>query len=178
MSLFLGLDIGTSAVKAIIVDADDREQASSKAPLSIDRPLPLWSEQIRMPGGLRRRGARPTRRRSSETDVRCRSDGPVGSNARRCLVDDAGPPIRPALLWNDGRSAAECVELERVCPDFADMAGARPMPGFSAPKILWLSRHEPDAMKRTRRILLTKDYVRLALRATRFPIARMLPRRC
>src|SRR5207244_11204844 len=63
----------------------------------------------------------------------------------------------------DGRSAAECAELDAKVSDFADLAGARPMPGFSAPKILWLSRHEPDAIRRTRRILLTKDYVRLCL---------------
>ena len=79
------------------------------------------------------------------------------------LLDARDRPIRPALLWNDGRAGAECLDLLSRVPDFVDRVGCRPMPGFSAPKILWLSHHEPEAIERTRKILLPKDYVRLCL---------------
>src|SRR6185312_6581201 len=79
------------------------------------------------------------------------------------LLDAADQPIRPALLWNDGRASAECAKLERRFPAFADTVGCRAMPGFSAPKLLWLAHHEPQALAQARRVLLTKDYVRLRL---------------
>jgi xylulokinase len=164
VSLFLGLDIGTSAVKAIIVDDEDREQASVEAPLAIDRPQPLWSEQhpdawwTAAAAVLDRLAAGHPKLMSGVVAL-----GLSGQMLGVALIDAAGRPLRPAPLWNDGRAAAECADLDAAVADFAGVAGARPMPGFSAPKILWLSRHEPDVMKRTRRILLTKDYVRLCL---------------
>ncbi len=164
MSLFLGLDIGTSAVKAVIVDAEDREQASAVAPLSIDNPQPLWSEQH--PDAWWDASAAVLDRLAADHPKLMSGVAALGLSGQMlgvALIDAAGRPIRPAPLWNDGRAAAECAELDAKVADFAGLAGARPMPGFSAPKILWLSRHEPDALKRTRRILLTKDYVRLCL---------------
>jgi len=164
VSLFLGLDIGTSAVKAIIVDAEDRERASAEAPLSIERPHPLWSEQH--PDVWWTAAAAVLDRLAADHPKLMSGVAALGLSGQMlgvALIDGAGRPIRPAPLWNDGRAAAECAELDATVADFADLAGARPMPGFSAPKILWLSRHEPDAMKRTRHILLTKDYVRLCL---------------
>lgn len=164
MSLFLGLDIGTSAVKAVIVDAEDREQASAVAPLSIDRPQPLWSEQH--PDAWWTASAVVLDRLATDHPKLMSGVAALGLSGQMlgvALIDAAGRPIRPAPLWNDGRAAVECAELDARVEDFADLAGARPMPGFSAPKILWLSRHEPEALKRARRILLTKDYVRLCL---------------
>ncbi|MBR0916300.1 xylulokinase [Bradyrhizobium japonicum] len=164
MSLFLGLDIGTSAVKAIIVDAEDREQASAVAPLSIDHPRPLWSEQH--PDAWWTASVAVLDRLAAEHPKLMSGVAALGLSGQMlgvALIDAAGRPIRPAPLWNDGRAVAECAELDANVTDFAGLAGARPMPGFAAPKILWLSRHEPDALKRTRNILLTKDYVRLCL---------------
>jgi xylulokinase len=92
-----------------------------------------------------------------------RSIGLSGQMLGVTLLDAADTALRPALLWNDGRAAVECDELHRRFPDFAEIVGCRAMPGFSAPKIAWLARHEPDALERARRILLTKDYVRLCL---------------
>ena len=71
--------------------------------------------------------------------------------------------MRPAILWNDGRSFAECEELARRVPDFLARAGNLAMPGFTAPKAMWLAKHEPEAFARTKRVLLPKDYVRLKL---------------
>jgi xylulokinase len=164
VSLYLGLDIGTSAVKAIIVDAEDRELASAEAPLSIDRPRPLWSEQH--PDAWWTAAAAVLDRLAADHPKLMSGIAAIGLSGQMLgvtLVDASGRPIRPAPLWNDGRASAECAELDSRLPDFAELAGARPMPGFSAPKILWLARHEPDAIRRTRRILLPKDYVRLCL---------------
>jgi len=164
MSLFLGLDIGTSAVKAVIVDAEDREQASATTPLSIDNPQPLWSEQH--PDAWWTASAIVLDRLAADYPKLMSGVEALGLSGQMlgvALIDAAGQPIRSAPIWNDGRAGAECAELDAKVTDFAGLAGARPMPGFSAPKILWLSRHEPEALKHTRRILLTKDYVRLCL---------------
>src|SRR5690606_18188705 len=79
------------------------------------------------------------------------------------LLDAADRPLRPAILWNDGRAAAECAELERRCPRARAITGNRAMPGFTAPKILWVERHEPELRRRLRRVLLPKDWIRLCL---------------
>jgi xylulokinase len=162
--VFLGIDIGTSSVKAIIVDERDHEVASASAPLRVDRPRPLWSEQD--PGdwwsattvALDELVARAPRHMEAVVAI-----GLSGQMLGVTLLDASDAPIRPALLWNDGRAGAECAELAARIPDFVNRVGCRPMPGFSAPKLLWLARHEPEAIRRTRKILLPKDFVRLCL---------------
>ncbi len=79
------------------------------------------------------------------------------------LLDEHDRPLRPAILWNDGRSAQECLELERREPEARNIAGNIIMPGFTAPELLWVARHEPEVFHRTRCVLLPKDYVRLLL---------------
>ena len=79
------------------------------------------------------------------------------------LLDREDRPLRPAILWNDGRSSAECLELERREPDSRAITGNIMMPGFTAPKLLWVSHHEPEIFRRTASVLLPKDYVRLKL---------------
>src|SRR5262249_49971583 len=79
------------------------------------------------------------------------------------LLDANDRVLRPAILWNDGRSAAECAELERRAPRLRAIAGNLAMPGFTAPKLLWLAAHEPAIFRRTARVLLPKDYLRLRL---------------
>ena len=106
MSLFLGLDIGTSAVKAIIIDAEDREQASAVAPLSIDHPHPLWSEQH--PDAWWAAAAAVLDRLAADHPKLMSGVAALGLSGQMlgvALIDAAGRPIRPAPLWNDGRSA-------------------------------------------------------------------------
>lgn len=164
MPAFLGIDVGTSGVKTIIVDAHDRVLASAGAPLEIQRPRPLWSEQD--PDAWWNATVATLDRLAAEHPdlmARVAALGLSGQMLGVTLLDAGDRPIRPALLWNDGRAGAECAELERRIPGFTERVGCRTMPGFSAPKILWLARHEPEAIARTRRILLAKDYVRLRL---------------
>ena len=89
--------------------------------------------------------------------------GLSGQMLAALLLDAAHRPLRPAILWNDQRAIAECAELLDRCPDIGWRTNGTPDPGITAPKLLWLRRHEPEVMDRARMLLLTKDYVRLAL---------------
>jgi xylulokinase len=83
------------------------------------------------------------------------------------LLDHADVPLRPAILWNDGRSAAECLELEQREPQARGITGNIMMPGFTAPKLAWVAHHEPEIFARTATVLLPKDYLRLKLTGER-----------
>jgi xylulokinase len=161
---FLGLDIGTSSIKAVLVDASQRLIGEASAALELSRPHPLWSEQE--PEDWAKgvedavaalRGAAP------EAFARLAGVGLSGQMHGAVLLDGAERVLRPAILWNDGRSFAECAELERRLVDFRRRAGNIAMPGFTAPKLLWVAGHEPEIFKATKRVLLPKDYVRLRL---------------
>jgi xylulokinase len=162
--MFLGLDIGTSGVKAVVVDEHDRVVAQSGAPLAVSRPRPLWAEQD--PEAWWQAVATALDALAADAPRAMAAVQAIGLSGQMlgvALLDAADRPIRPALLWNDGRASAECAALEQRFPAFADTVGCRAMPGFSAPKLLWLAHHEPQALAQTRRVLLTKDYVRLRL---------------
>jgi xylulokinase len=162
--MYLGIDIGTSGVKAAVMDERDRPVAEATAPLEVSRPRPLWAEQDpedwwrAVTTALDALAAQ-----SPKIMAAVKAIGLSGQMLGVTLLDKADRPIRPALLWNDGRASAEGTELESRFPKFVDTVGCRAMPGFSAPKLLWLAKHEPDALARTSRVLLTKDYVRLRL---------------
>jgi xylulokinase len=161
---FLGLDIGTSSIKAVLVDASQRLIGEASIPLTVSRPRPLWSEQdpTDWAGGVHQAVAQ-LRREAPEVFARLAGVGLSGQMHGAVLLDGADRPLRPAILWNDGRSFAECVELERRAPNLRQRAGNIAMPGFTAPKLLWVANHEPEVFKATRRVLLPKDYVRLIL---------------
>jgi xylulokinase len=162
--MHLGLDIGTSGVKAVVVDARDRVVAQAGAPLAVSRPQPLWAEQD--PERWWQAAAGTLDALAAEAPqamAEVKAIGLSGQMLGVALLDAADRPIRPALLWNDGRAGAEGGELERRFPSFAETVGCRAMPGFSAPKLLWLARHEPQALAQARHVLLTKDCIRLRL---------------
>ncbi|MBS0540015.1 MAG: xylulokinase [Proteobacteria bacterium] len=162
--MYLGLDIGTSGMKAVVIDADDRLVADATASLAVSRPQPLWAEQD--PEDWWRAVSTALDTLAADAPKAMAAVQAIGLSGQMlgvALLDAADRPIRPALLWSDGRASAECAALERLFPDFADTVGCRAMPGFSAPKLLWLARYEPAALARTRRVLLTKDDVRLRL---------------
>ncbi len=161
---FLGLDIGTSSVKALLVDDAQHTVAEASAALDVSRPKPLWSEQNPDDWVEGVEAAVHTlRRHAPQAFARLAGVGLSGQMHGATFLDGQDRPIRPAILWNDGRSHAECEELTRRVPDFLKRAGNLAMPGFTAPKAMWLAKHEPEAFKATRRVLLPKDYVRLKL---------------
>jgi len=161
---FLGIDVGTSSVKTLLVDEAQAVVDEASAPLAVSRPRPLWSEQ----------DPEDWWRATEKTVAEIRSRNPrelatvagIGLSGQMhgaTLLDDGDRVLRPAILWNDGRSAAECAELERREPRSRAITGNLAMPGFTAPKLLWIAVHEPDVFRRVARVLLPKDWLRLRL---------------
>jgi xylulokinase len=159
--MFLGIDIGTSSVKAVLVDELDTPVAQASMPLAVARPQPLYAEQDAQDWW--RASVAAIRLLPVAARAAVRAVGLSGQMHGATLVDRSGKALRPAILWNDGRSAAECVELERREPRSRAITGNMMMPGFTAPKLLWVAHHEPQIFARTARVLLPKDYVRLRL---------------
>ncbi len=159
--MFLGIDIGTSSVKAVLVDESGEIAGQAQAPLSISRPRPGWSEQDPadwwQATGLAVTALDAPGRRA------VRGIGLSGQMHGATLLDASDTPLRPAILWNDGRSEVECRELEADEPQSRRITGNLAMPGFTAPKLLWVRKHEPDVFARVRTVLLPKDYVRLRM---------------
>ena len=162
--MFLGLDIGTSSVKAVLVDAADRVVAVADRPLTVDRPQPTWSEQDPESWVAATLAAVDDLAAAHPREVAAvRGIGLSGQMHGAVLLDAAERVLRPAILWNDGRSVAECAELEARFPDLHAVTGNLAMPGFTAPKLLWLAKHEPEIFAATARVLLPKAFVRLRL---------------
>jgi len=159
--MYLGIDIGTSGVKAVLLGAEGTVVAQASHPLAVSRPHALWSEQepadwwaateaavLQLPADLR---------------AAVEAIGLAGQMHGATLLGADDVPLRPAILWNDGRAFAECAALEADVPDLRQIAGNIAMPGFTAPKLAWVRRHEPEIFAATRQVLLPKDYVRLMM---------------
>ena len=159
--MFLGVDIGTSGVKAVVIDEAGRVAGQGHASLDVARPHPLWSEQH--PDAWVAATDEAVLVIDPELRSKVRGVGLAGQMHGAVLLGADDRPLRPAILWNDGRSGAECAELEKLVPDLQHIVGNLAMPEFTAPKLLWVRRHEPDVFARLRNVLLPKDYVRLAL---------------
>ena len=162
---FLGVDIGTSAVKASLVALDGEVKASASQPIELATPRPGWAEQD--PDAWWRAAAVTVRRVTGEQPkARVDAVGLSGQMHSSVFLDARGEVIRPALLWCDGRTTAECREIiERVGGEdrLRELASNAALEGFTLPKVLWLRRHEPAAFARLATVLLPKDYVRLCL---------------
>ena len=158
---FLGIDIGTSSVKAILVDERQALLAEASVSIDVDRPHPLWSEQDpEIWWTATCQALSVLRERKPDELARVEGIGLSGQQHGATLLDASGTVLRPCILWNDGRSGAECGELLEIVPDFTARAANIAMPGFTAPKLLWVRRHEPDIFARVATVLLPKDYVR------------------
>lgn len=162
--MFLGIDLGTSAVKAVLVDSEDRLVAEGSAPLDVSRPHPSWSEQDPEDWWRATRSAVAALIAQSPAGLAgLEAIGLSGQMHGATLLDASDRAVRPAILWNDGRSAAQCEVFESTVADSRAITGNLAMPGFTAPKLLWVREHEPAAFAQTARVLLPKDYVRLRL---------------
>jgi xylulokinase len=162
--MYLGIDLGTSEVKALLMDETQRVIATAHAPLAISRPHVQWAEQDPAAWWSATRAALADIARAHPHELaRLRGIGLSGQMHGVVLLDASGQVLRPAILWNDARSAAECAELERRVPDLQRITGNLAMPGFSAPKLLWVARHEPALFRRIAKVLLPKDYLRYLL---------------
>lgn len=166
--MFLGIDLGTSAVKLLLVDAEQRIVDAQSAALEVSRPAPLWSEQDPEQWWSATCDAvAALRTRSAAALSRVRAIGLSGQMHGATLLGANDEPLRPAILWNDGRSGQECRELEALVADSRDITGNLAMPGFTAPKLLWVRKHEPEIWRRIRCVLLPKDSLRLRMTGER-----------
>ena len=162
--MYLGIDLGTSSVKTILVDDDQSIVGQASHPLTVSRPHPLWSEQDPDTWWQAADATMATLKVDhGKALAAVRGIGLSGQMHGATLLDETDRPLRPAILWNDGRSGAECAALESLVPELATITGNRAMPGFTAPKLLWVRRHETEIFSRTRRVLLPKDYLRLRM---------------
>ncbi|MGH2972968.1 MAG: FGGY family carbohydrate kinase, partial [Gaiellaceae bacterium] len=153
----VGIDVGTTGVKGVAIDADGRVLATASVEYPLSRPHPGWSEQA--PGDWFR---------AAQNCLAQLPEGPVGYSGQMhglVVLDADGNVLRPAILWNDQRTAVEAAEIEERIgfARLVELTGNRALTGFTAPKLLWLRRHEPDVYARIRHLLLPKDYVRYRL---------------
>jgi len=159
--MFLGIDIGTSGVKAVVLDERGSVVGQGTAALTVQRPHPLWSEQD--PDAWWKATIAAVQAIDPSVRRSVRGVGLAGQMHGATLLDADDRPLRPAILWNDGRCFAECEELERAVPDLRTISGNIAMPGFTAPKLLWVRKHEPEVFAKIATVLLPKDYVRLLM---------------
>ena len=159
--MFLGIDIGTSSVKAALIDDNGSLVETASADLPISRPHPLWSEQN--PSDWWTSTNMAVARLDVSHRHKVKAISLSGQMHGATLLDATNTPLRPAILWNDGRSFKESAELEAAEPDFITKGGNLVMPGFTAPKLAWVRKHEPETFDKIRTVLLPKDYVRLRM---------------
>jgi xylulokinase len=157
----IGLDVGTTGVKAVAIGHDGRMLAAASQEYTLSTPQPGWAEQDPEDWW-----------RAAQACLAQLPDGPIGFSGQMhglVVLDAADRVLRPAILWNDQRTGAECAEIEsRVgLARLIELTGNRALTGFTAPKLLWLRRHEPDVYARIRHVLLPKDYVRFRLTGER-----------
>lgn len=161
--MYLGIDLGTSAIKALLMRAEGDVVATASAPLTVQNPQPGWSEQD-PDDWIRGCEAAVAQLQRTHPDAFAAVSG-IGLSGQMhgaTVLDATDNPLRPAILWNDTRSHVEAAALD-ADPRFRVVTGNIVFPGFTAPKLVWLATHEPDVYRQVRKVLLPKDYVRLWL---------------
>jgi len=166
MPYFLGIDVSTTATKALLIDEQGQVAAVGKSEYGYETPQPLWSEQD--PALWWRAAIESIRQVLERSAVPAKEIGGIGLTGQMhglALLDEAGEILRPAILWNDQRSGEQCDQIRARLGKqrLIEITGNDALTGFTAPKILWVQQNEPQIWQRVRMILLPKDYVRYKL---------------
>lgn len=166
MNFFLGIDVSTTGTKALLIDEQGTVAGVCSAPHTLSTPKPLWSEQDPEEWWIAARGSIQTVLK--QTGVAPQSIAAVGLTGQMhglVLLDGSGNVLRPAILWNDQRTQAQCDEIHRRIgrEKFIQISGNVSLTGFTASKILWVAENEPEVYARARHVLLPKDYIRYRL---------------
>lgn len=159
--MYLGIDLGTSGVKALLLERDGVIAAQASAPLTVSRPRPLWSEQA--PDDWWRAVETAVMAFDPGLRAQVRGIGLSGQMHGAVLLGADDRVLRPAILWNDGRAQAQCAELLHREPRTPAITGNPALAGFTAPKLLWVRENEPEIHAAIRTVLLPKDWVRLQM---------------
>jgi len=161
--MYLGLDLGTSSVKAMLMDGDQKIIGSGHAAMDVTRPHPGWSEQDPAQWIRATEEAIAALKAAHPKELaQVRGIGLSGHMHGATLLDASGGVLRPCILWNDTRSFKEAAELD-ANPIFRDLTGNIVFPGFTAPKLVWVKNHEPELFAKVAKVLLPKDYLRFWL---------------
>lgn len=166
MTYLLGIDVSTTATKALLIDEQGAVVAVAATEYDFETPQPLWSEQdpaLWWYGAIR--SIRAVLEQSGVAPIAIHGIGLTGQMHGLVLLDGAGQVLRPSILWNDQRTAAQCDEIRARLgkAKLIEYTGNDALTGFTAPKILWVRDHEPAVYDRIRHILLPKDFVRYQL---------------
>jgi xylulokinase len=166
MAFVIGIDVSTTATKAVLIGEDGAVAAVGVAEYGYDVPQPLWSEQdpaLWWDGTVSAIRDVLAATGAAATDIA--AIGLTGQMHGAVLLDAHDSVLRPAILWNDQRTGDACDEIRRaVGPErLIEITGNDALPGFTAPKLVWVRDHEPDVWSRIAHVLLPKDYVRLRL---------------
>lgn len=160
--MYIGIDLGTSGVKTILTDDSGALIASASATLQVAYPKPLWSEQE--PAHWWQATQEALDNLASQHSLAAvKAIGLAGQMHGATLLDEQNQVLRPAILWNDGRSEAQCQALTQKVKNVHSITGNLVMPGFTAPKLLWVKEHEPTIFSKIAKVLLPKDYLRFLL---------------
>jgi xylulokinase len=159
--MYLGLDFGTSSVKGVLIDATQKIIATATSPLTVSRPQSGWSEQnpehwwkaanavVKALGKMKPKAV-----------AAVEGIGLSGQQHGATLLDKNGNVLRPCILWNDARSFEECKDILAREPRAMEISGSIPLAGFTAPKLMWVKKHEPKIFDSVDKVLLPKDYIR------------------
>lgn len=165
--MFIGIDLGTSGLKAILLNREGSVVVSAIMPLQVSRPFPLWSEQNPQDWWQALELAMDTllvdAHKKGIAVESIEAIGLTGQMHGATLLSAQGDVLRPAILWNDGRASVQCQTLELRVPRSREITGNLMMPGFTAPKLLWVAENEPACFSRVAKVLLPKDYLRFQL---------------
>ena len=162
--MYLGLDFGTSSVKGVLIDARQKIIATASAPLTVSRPRPGWSEQNPHDWWKACNSVVTALSKMKPKAVAAvEGIGLSGQQHGATLLDAGGKVLRPCILWNDARSFAECQDIEDREPRAREISGNIPLAGFTAPKLVWVKKHEPKIFGKVATVLLPKDYIRFRM---------------
>jgi xylulokinase len=163
---FLGLDVSTTGSKALLVDENGVVAVTASSPHTLQTPKPLWSEQDpREWWEATSASIRQVLTKAGIAGEQITAVGLTGQMHGLVLLDEGGNVLRPAILWNDQRTQAQCDEIHQRMgrEQFIQLSGNLALPGFTAPKILWVAENEPEVYAKARHVLLPKDYIRYRL---------------
>ena len=160
--MFLGIDLGTSSLKAVVIDWSHQVRATAEVLLDVSHPQTHWAEQD--PVQWEQALFSVCADLSSQIQLQqIERIGLTGQMHGATCLDAKGRVLRPCILWNDGRSGNECQMLNRMGSEFTAHSGNLAMPGFTAPKLMWVKQHEPETYQQIHHVLLPKDYLRFVL---------------
>jgi xylulokinase len=158
---YLGIDLGTSELKVLLIDQQGQPIGSAGQALTVSQPHAQWSEQDPASWVVALQAACVSLRQQWPDDYAAvQGIGLSGHMHGATLLSADNQVLRPCILWNDTRSSQACADLSVACPEVQQITGNLVMPGFTAPKLLWVKQHEPQVFAKTAKVLLPKDYLR------------------